>query len=143
MDLFLAICQAAGIGVAVGVLAAATGREGASLATVMALAAGAAAVAGGFSATADDESFVVGAIAGLLGGVAAARVVGGVVAGAARRGGGGGATAFFLAVAAVIIAAVSILVPFLAIIALAGVAYLGYARRRRAQRKHEGLRVLR
>ena len=142
MDLFLAICQAAGIGIAVGVLAAAVRNEGASAMTLMALAAGAAAVAGGFSATADDESFVIGAVAGLLGGVIAARVVGGVVEGAARRG-GGGATAFLIAVAGVAIAAAAILVPFLAIVALAGIAYLGYARRRRAQRKHEGLRVLR
>ena len=40
-------------------------------------------------------------------------------------------------------AAAAILVPFLAIVALASIAYLGYSRRRRAQRKHEGLRVLR
>jgi uncharacterized paraquat-inducible protein A len=64
------------------------------------------------------------------------------VEGAARRG-GGGATAFLIAVVGVVIAAAAILVPFLAIVALAGIGYLGYARRRRAQRKHEGLRVLR
>jgi hypothetical protein len=143
MDLFLAICQALGLGVAVGMLAGAAGRGESVGLSLVALAAIAGAVAGGLSAAVlDDESLLLGAVAGLAAGAATAYVVGGVTAGAVRRG-GGGATGFIITLAALVVAAASILVPLLAFAAIALIAYLGFVRRRRAQRKHAGLRVLR
>jgi Flp pilus assembly protein TadB len=48
-----------------------------------------------------------------------------------------------VAVAALVIAGVSLLLGPIAILAALGLAYLAVGRRRRAARKHEGLRVLR
>ena len=69
-----------------------------------------------------------------------------LVSGAAARageGGSAGAIAGMAAVVAVVIAALSLLWGPLGLLALAGIAYLGLGRRRRAAQKHEGLRSLR
>ena len=65
-----------------------------------------------------------------------------VVTGARRRGAGASAGPI-LALAALAIAGLSILLPPLALAAALGVLWLALARRRRSQRKFEGLRVLR
>jgi hypothetical protein len=69
-------------------------------------------------------------------------VVSGVIAGATRRGGTGALT-FLTIVAALLIAAISVFVPYLAILPAAGLIWLAVSRNRRADRKHAGLRILR
>ena len=67
-----------------------------------------------------------------------------MVHGAGRREGGGtGALGFVVSLAALVVVAISVLLPFLALLVLALLVWLAIARRRRAQRKHAGLRVLR
>jgi hypothetical protein len=143
MDLFLASCQALGLGLAAGALAGAVARDGSAVAA-LALGAIAGGAAGALSISADDEALAVGALLGLFGGLAAAIVVRGVVAGAARRAEGGSpALALIVAIAAVVLAALSILVPPVSLAVLGALLWLFSVRRRRAARKHEGLRVLR
>jgi hypothetical protein len=144
VDAFLAICQALGIGIAVGSLAGAGGLDGGARGGMTLLAAAVGLAAGALSASADDQSLVAGALPGLLGAAVACAVISGVVAGAARRGGGGsGALGFMVSIAALLVAGLSILLPPLALPLFLGLLWLAAARRRRAQRKYEGLRVLR
>jgi hypothetical protein len=144
VDPFFAICQALGIGIAVGALAGTAGLEGSARGGMTLLAGAVGLVAGVLSSSADDQSVLAGALPGLLGAAVACAVISGVVAGAARRGGGGsGALGFMVSIAALVVAGVSILLPPLALLLFAGLVWLAGARRRRAQRKHEGLRVLR
>lgn len=89
-----------------------------------------------------DGSEMIGAIAaGIASGFACA-VVSGVIAGATRRG-GTAALAFLTAIAAIVIAVISVLFPYFAILPAAGLTWLAIGRRKRADRKHAGLRVLR
>ena len=130
-----------------GALAGTAGLEGSARGGMTLLAAAVGLVAGVLSASADDQSVLAGALPGLLGAAVACAVISGVVAGEARRGGGGsggsGALGFMVSIAALVVAGVSILLPPLALLLFAGLVWLAGARRRRAQRKHEGLRVLR
>jgi hypothetical protein len=143
MDLFLASCQALGVGLAVGVLSGAVLRSTAP-AALLALAAVAGGALGALSMSADDESVLLGALIGLAGGVVAALAAGGLVAGAVRRAGeGSAAIPALVALAAGLLAGLSILLPPVSLVALAALLWLASARRRRDERKHEGLRVLR
>ncbi len=142
MDPVFAACQALGIGIAVGVLAGAAGMDGRARTTMTLLAAALGLVLGAVSSSAEEESVVVGGLAGLLGAAPAAAVIADVVTGARRRGAGASAGPI-LALAALAIAGLSILLPPLALAAALGVLWLALARRRRSQRKFEGLRVLR
>jgi hypothetical protein len=66
------------------------------------------------------------------------------VLGASRRAGEAGAGVAGLAiVAAVVLAGLSLLFGPISLVAAVALAWLGRVRRRRASRKHEGLRVLR
>ena len=142
--MFSAICQALGIGIAAGALAGAAGFEGSNRGNMTMLLAAVGLVLGGVSASADDESVVLGALAGLAGAALACAVVSDVVAGARRRGADGvRALGFLVGVAALVVAGLSILFPPFALLPLVGLVWLAMARRRRAQRKYEGLRVLR
>jgi hypothetical protein len=144
VDAIFAICQALGIGIAVGALAGATGFEGSARGGMTLLMAGVGLAAGIISASADDESVILGALAGLAGAALACAVISDVVAGAGRRGADGArALGFIVALAALAVAGLSILLPPLALLPAVGLAYLARARRQRAQRKYEGLRVLR
>lgn len=127
-----------GIGIAIGMLAGTAGTHGSArgrmtiLAAVIGLAAG----------------FLMDGIAGALvtaaGGALGCIVISDVVYGASRReGSGAGALAFLVGLAAVVVAAVSLLVPYVSIVVVAALIWLGITRHRRAQRKHAGLRVLR
>jgi hypothetical protein len=141
---FSATCQALGIGIAAGALAGAAGLEGSSRGTMTMLLAAVGLVLGGVSASADDESVILGALAGLVGAALACAVVSDVVAGARRREADGArALGFLVGIAALVVVALSILLPPLALLPLIGLVWLAMARRRRAQRKYEGLRVLR
>jgi hypothetical protein len=67
-----------------------------------------------------------------------------LVFGASRReGSGAGALGFIVALAALIVLAIALLVPIVIIVVVIALIWLGISRRRRAQRKHAGLRVLR
>jgi hypothetical protein len=90
-----------------------------------------------------DVSSVAGALFGLIGAAVACIVISDVVHGAGRReGGGAGALGFIISLAALVVVGISILLPFISLVVLAGLVWLAVSRRRRAQRKHAGLRVL-
>lgn len=99
-------------------------------------------VFGYLAASVLDGSSLPGALSGALFAGFACAVVSGVIAGATRRG-GTAALAFLTVFAAVIIAGISVLFPYFSILPAAGLVWLAIGRRKRADRKHAGLRVLR
>jgi hypothetical protein len=143
-SLFIAACQGLGLALAAGLLFGAAGRTD-QLGAVLALAA---AVAGAvlFAQSLDANGhsswpgYPIGLVVALL-----SYVVGrDVTAGAAKRAKGSPlAVSGLVAVVALVLAGLSLVVSPLAIAALFGVLYLAAARRRKAARKHEGLRTLR
>ena len=155
MDLFLATCQGIGLALAVGAVAGAVagavsardeaGAPGAVLALLVGLSMIASAVLFGSSLASEDHpawpGWPVGALVALL----AFSVTSGVVRGAATRaqGASAGAQVGYVVIAAAILAALSLFLPPVALLALVAVCWLALARRRRAGRKYEGLRVLR
>ncbi len=157
MDLFLATCQGIGLALAAGaVTGAITGAvaardEAGAPGGVLVLLAGVAVVGGailfGASLSAEDHPAWPGWIVGALVGLLSFSVVSGVVRGAATRaqGASAGAQVAYVVVAAAVLAALSLLtvVSPIALVILVAVGWLALARRRRAARKHEGLRVLR
>lgn len=127
-----------GIGIAIGMLAGATGTHGSARGRMTLLAAVIGLTVGFLLAGA------LGALLGLLGAILACLVTSDLVAGAGRReGGGGGALGFFVGLGALFDLALAVLAPVLVVLVVLALAWLGLARRRRAQRKHAGLRVLR
>jgi hypothetical protein len=145
MDFFLAICQALGIALAIGALAGAAGPQGGTSALLEWVAAALGAAAGALSMSIDDQSIIGGIVVGAVGGWLAARVISSIVFGAAQRaeGGGFGTVGLIVSVAALVLAGLSILLPPVSLVALLALAWLAIARRRRSQRKYEGLRSLR
>jgi uncharacterized membrane protein YeaQ/YmgE (transglycosylase-associated protein family) len=141
---FNATCQALGIGIGIGIIAGATGLEGSARGGMTLLAAIIGLVAGIITASAGDAGVLTDAIAGLIGAAVGCIVLSDVVAGARRRRGSGvGALGFIVTLAGIVVAAVSIAIPALALVSFLALIWIGIARRRRAQRKYEGLRVLR
>jgi hypothetical protein len=141
---FSGICLELGIGIAIGMLAGTTGTHGSARGRMTILAGVIALVLGALLSGTANVSTVAGAFFCLAGAVFACLVVSEVVAGAGRReGGGSGALAFLFSLAALIAIAIAILIPPGSLLVLAALAWLGLSRRRRAQRKHAGLRVLR
>jgi hypothetical protein len=127
-----------GIGIAIGMLAGTTGTHGSARGRMTILAAVIGLVVGFLL---DGP---IGALFGLVGAASACLVISDLVFGASRReGSGGGALGFIVALAALIVVAISLLAPFLVILVIVALAWLGISRHRRAQRKHAGLRVLR
>ncbi len=127
-----------GVGIAIGMLAGTTGTQGGARGRMVLLAAIVALVIG----------FLIDGVLGLaLGAVGAAFsciVISDLVFGASRReGSGAGAIGFFVGLAALIVLACALLFSWLIIVVVIALAWLGYSRHRRAQRKHAGLRVLR
>ena len=156
MDLLLATCQGIGLALATGAVTgaiaggvAARGGAGAP-GPLLAILAGVGVIAGavlfGAALTTEDHPAWPGWPIGALLAVLSFSVTSGVVRGAATRGQGGsaGAQVAYVVVAAAILAAIS-LTPAspLAVVVLVAVGWLALARRQRAARKHEGLRVLR
>jgi hypothetical protein len=149
MDLFLQGCQGLGLalaaGMAAGAIDAALGGDGAARAALAAVAAIAAAVLFGASLAEADHPAWPGWIVGGAVGLGAFRLTSGIVAGAGQRVAGGralGLAAMVLA-ASLVLTGLSLLVSPIALVALAAALWLAMGRRRRSQRKHEGLRVLR
>ena len=139
-----AILQAVGLGLAIGMIVGTTGLEGSARGGITLVAGFIGLATGAIAASADDDSVLVGAVFGFLGAALACVIVSDVIAGARRRRGAGtGALGFIVVMFALAIAGATILFPPFALIPLIGLIWLGLARRRRAQRKYEGLRVLR
>jgi len=133
-----------GIGVAIGMLTGATGLQGSARGRMTLLAAAIGLGVGFLVSGPADVSSLAGALFGLLGAAVACLVISDVVHGARRReGGGAGALGFIISLAALVVVGIAILLPILAPAVLAGLVWLAVSRRRRAQRKHAGLRVLR
>jgi hypothetical protein len=141
---FSGICLELGIGIAIGMLAGTTGTHGSARGRMTILAGVIAIVVGFLLAGTADVGSAAGALSCLIGAVFACLVVSDVVSSAGRReGSGGGALAFLVSLAALIVVAVAILISPATLLFVAALAWLGISRRRRAQRKHAGLRVLR
>jgi hypothetical protein len=141
---FSGICLELGIGIAIGMLAGTTGTHGSARGRMTILAGAIALVAGALLAGSADVNTLAGALFCLLGAVFACLLVSDVVNGAGRReGSGSGALGFLVSVVALVVAAIAILIPPASLLVAAALAWLGISRRRRAQRKHAGLRVLR
>jgi len=155
VDFFLAACQGFGLALAAGtvtgaIAGAVAARDGAGPpASLLAVLAGVGLVAGailfGTSLAAEDHAAWPGWLVGALSALLSFSVISGVVRGAATRmqGGSPATQVVYLGVAAAILAGLSVLVPPVGLVALAAIGWLAVARRRRATRKHEGLRVLR
>jgi hypothetical protein len=132
------ILEALGVGIAIGMLAGTTGLHGSARGRMTLLAAVLGLIAGFLL------SGPLTAIAGLLGAAGACLVISDLVAGAGRRqGSSAGALGFLVVIAALIVVAISLFVEILVILVVIALAWLGFSRHRRAQRKHAGLRVLR
>jgi hypothetical protein len=132
-----------GLGLAIGMVAGTTGLQGSARGRMALLAAAIGLVIGFLLAGSANLTAPVGAFACLVGAVFAFLVVSDVVHGAGRREGGGGALGLIVALAALVVVAIAILAKPVVILILALLIWLAIARRRRAQRKHAGLRVLR
>lgn len=144
MGSFSGICLELGIGVAAGMLAGTTGTHGSARGRMTLLAAAIAAVIGALLADAADVDTLPGALFCLGGAVFACIVVSDVVGGAGRReGSAAGALGFLVSLVALVVVAIAILLAPAILLVIAALAWLGVSRRRRAQRKHAGLRVLR
>lgn len=127
-----------GIGIAIGMLAGTTGTHGSARGRMTLLAA----VIGLIVGFLLDGA--LGAVLALVGAAGACLIISDLVSGASRReGSAAGGLAFIVMLAALIVVAVSLLVPVLVILVVLALLWLGISRRRRAQRKHAGLRVLR
>lgn len=144
MGSFSGICLELGIGIAIGMLAGTTGTHGSARGRMTILAAVIGLVIGALLAGSADVSTPVGAFFCLLGAASACLVVSDVVGSASRReGSGAGALGFLVSLAALVVVAIAILISPAILLVIAALAWLGISRRRRAQRKHAGLRVLR
>jgi hypothetical protein len=144
VDFFLAICQGLGVALALGALVGVIGARFWTLNVTAAIGAIAGALDAAWSVSIDDQPVVCGVVVGLIGGWLGATVIFGLVSGAAQRAGGGFASPGFIVwIAALALAGISILLPPISIVALFGLGWLAVARRRRADRKYEGLRSLR
>ena len=150
MDLFLEACQGLGLAIAAGVVAAAVlglpladrGAAARFLPILVAAAAGAFLFA--MSLETETEDWWWGVIAGALAGAAAARVGGGILVGAAKRARETGGTLAVISVgAAAVLAALSLFLSPVALLAAIALAVFETGRRRRDDRKYEGLRSLR
>src|SRR6188472_449360 len=144
MSFLEGICLELGIGIAIGMLAGTTGTHGSARGRMTILAGVIALVIGFLLSGSADVNSLAGAFFCLLGAVVACLIVSDIVSGAGRReGSGGGALAFLVSLAALVVVAVAILISPATLLVVAALAWLGISRRRRAQRKHAGLRVLR
>jgi hypothetical protein len=151
MDLFVEGCQGMGLALAVGsiggTLAGARSSEGPLTPAVAVAVAVAGAALFGWSLTQADHPAWPGWPVGAAFALFAFFVIAGFVAGARRRSSDDSATATALALpvllAGMVLAGLALVLGPIALLALLALAYLAIARRRRAGRKYEGLRVLR
>ena len=144
MSLFYAMCQGIGLALAAGMFAGASGRRDG----IGAVLAGGAAIGGAalfaISLSNRDHPAWIGVPLGIILAVLAYGVVSAVVAGAQSRVRGASSIGLIVAGTALVLALITAFVwePF-GLLLLVMLLWLASARRRRAQQKHEGLRVLR
>ena len=143
MSLFLATCQGIGLAVATGTFAGASGRRGLVGLLLAAPAAIGGAIFFAVSLSNRDHPAWPGVFLGLIISVLAYGVVSAVVAGAQARTRGASSIGLIVAAVALVIAVLSVFVEPVGLVALLALLWLASARRRRAKRKYEGLRVLR
>ena len=143
MHFFEAACQGIGLAVACGALAGAFGRRDGIGTVLLVLAVVGGAILFGVSLAEEDHPAWPGWPAGALIAAGSFRVVSDFAAGAAARAEGGGFIAALIVLGALATAGLSVIWRPLGLEALAGIIYLGVARRQRAARKYEGLRTLR
>jgi hypothetical protein len=143
MSLFLATCQGIGLAVAAGTFAGASGRRDMIGFLLAAMAAVAGAVLFAISLHNRDHPAWPGVPLGIIIAVISFGVVSAVVAGAQARARGASSVGMIVAGVALVVAVLSIFVEPLGLVFLLALLWLASARRRRAQRKYEGLRVLR
>ena len=150
---FLAICQGLGLALAAGLLIGAVVPPVMPAWGVIAGAAPLGIVACGLALDGEGEPVWPALPVGVIAAGLAAVVATGVVAGASRRvaagdaqdghGRAAGGVPAIVVLAALVLALLSLFVPPISLAALLALAWLWLARRRRAEQKHEGLRVLR
>jgi hypothetical protein len=138
-------CQGMGLALAVGVVAGALGREGSLGLALEIVAAVAGALLFAASLSANDHTSWPGYFIGALVALGAYLVARDVAVGAAGRASSGSpaAIAGFMVLFALALAGLSLLWGPIALAGLVLVAVIAVGQRRRATRKHEGLRVLR
>jgi hypothetical protein len=141
--MFLAICQGIGLAVATGTFGGASGRRGPIGVLLAVGAAIAGAILFALSLSSDGHAAWPGVPFGIVIALFAFGVVSAVVAGAQARARGSSSIGLIVALAALVVAALSVIVQPFGLVAFAALLWLASARRRRAQRKYEGLRVLR
>jgi hypothetical protein len=141
---FLAICQGLGLAIAAGMLAGSLAYEGDGRTLLLVLAGAAGGVLFAASLSGQTGSAWLGIVFGApLAGLAMS-VTGAVVAGARERAEAQpSAVSLMVAATALVLALLAVFLSPLALLAGAGLLWLGLRRRRREARKHEGLRVLR
>jgi hypothetical protein len=151
MDL-LAICSGLGLAIAAGLVVGVVLPPIMPTWGVVAGAAPLGILGAGAALNGADEPFWPAIPVGLAGAALAAIVSRDVAAGATRRATGAGeditaqppsGVVALIVLAGVIVAILSLFVPPFSLIAAVALAWLAISRRRREQRKHEGLRVLR
>ena len=144
MGSFSGICLELGIGIAIGMLAGTTGTHGSARGRMTILAGVIALVIGFLLSGSADVNSLAGAFFCLVGAAVGCLIVSDVVSSAGRReGSGAGALGFLVSLAALVVVAIAILISPAVLLVLAALIWLGITRRRRAKRKHAGLRVLR
>jgi hypothetical protein len=151
--MLLAICQGLGLAIAVGLIIGVVVPPIMPAWGVVAGAAPLGVLAAGAALNGADEALWPALPVGVIGAGLAAIVTRDVVSGAARRQQGGlaaqtqaqapsGVTAIVV-LAAVVVAGVSLVFKPFSLLVLVALLWLWASRRRQAERKHEGLRVLR
>ncbi len=143
MDLLLAACQGAGLALAAGAFAGASGRRGAIGNALLVVAVIGGAALFGISLAAEDHPAWPGWPVGAAFAAFSFLVVRDLAEAAARRAEGAGFIAALIALGALVLAGLSVLVPPISIAAFAVLVWLYLGRRRRAAQKYEGLRSLR
>ena len=123
-------------------IAGTTGLEGSARGRMTILAGIIGAVLGYLGASVKDGSVVIGILFGAISAGLVCAVVSDVIAGAQRRG-GTAALSVITVFVALVIAVICVIVPVFAILPTAFLAFLAWRRRKQADRKHAGLRVLR
>ena len=152
MDLFEAICEGLGLAIAVGLLIGVVVPPVMPNWGVVAGSAPLGVIAAGAALHGADEAVWPALFVGVIGAGLAGIVARDVASGAIRREqdqmtpadvqAPSGVTAIFV-FASIAVAGISLFLPYFSLVALAALVWLWFARRRRAERKHEGLRVLR
>ena len=149
---FLALCQALGLALAAGIVIGAATPAVMPAWGVVAGSAPRGILIAGASLDADKADIWPAFPLGILGAAFAGIVTADVTAGAARRAQRTGevddaqppaGVVGYAVLAALVLAVLSVIVPPVSLLALAALIWLWASRRRRAQQKHEGLRVLR